>query len=496
MARFGSNINPSLGAVNYTPYMQGALAGSQSIAQGIATLGQIAGKSINDYYAKKEEEKKKDEAANSFIKTVEANPAAFQSYMKDGKIDKDAVRSMVDTLGVPGMLQLNTYLADAAKQQKTEKLKTESAKYSEFLTKTQGEDNTGASFMGSLRSFQEGQFSPEAKLAGRQMNLETRKTEAQIRELESRTSGVGGEPTSAMKNARVITDSEVARGLITPQQAQTRYAELVAQGGVENFSPGGIFKRADGTGDPIVTVTDGRGRYYTEDANGNRTRVNLGEWAPASRTDSTFLSPEAFAKMGTELTNKRNQIDQINTFLETTEGLEKGGLERKISSFTSRAKRILDLPLTKEEEALGASRAMQQRLLGAIKNEVLGPGVLTDQDAERLFAAMGGDVESALTNIDAVRKTLASILNEKHNLYKQEVQMYNHNAKEKYTYMTPFEEIPLYKISQTPPVANQGQAGPSSGRILRMDAGRLIPVNQGGASSGYNVMDTIFQGRR
>ncbi len=120
MARFGTGINASLGAINYAPYMQGAVAGSQSIAQGIASLGQAASGAINTYYAKKEEDKKKEEAANSFIKTVEANPAAFQGYFKDGKVDKEAIRTMVDTIGFQGTLQLNTYLAESAKQQKAE----------------------------------------------------------------------------------------------------------------------------------------------------------------------------------------------------------------------------------------------------------------------------------------------------------------------------------------------------------------------------------------
>jgi len=55
MARFGSNINASLGAINYTPYLQGSLAGSQAIGQGIAGLGKGIGGAIEEYQKKKEE---------------------------------------------------------------------------------------------------------------------------------------------------------------------------------------------------------------------------------------------------------------------------------------------------------------------------------------------------------------------------------------------------------------------------------------------------------
>lgn len=39
MARFGTNINASLGRIDYTPYAQGAIAGSQAIGRGIESVG-------------------------------------------------------------------------------------------------------------------------------------------------------------------------------------------------------------------------------------------------------------------------------------------------------------------------------------------------------------------------------------------------------------------------------------------------------------------------
>lgn len=50
----GSQINASLGAVNYTPYLQGAVQGAQSMARGIEQLGQAAGQAVQQYYEKKE----------------------------------------------------------------------------------------------------------------------------------------------------------------------------------------------------------------------------------------------------------------------------------------------------------------------------------------------------------------------------------------------------------------------------------------------------------
>ena len=184
MARFGTGIQAGLGAINYAPYMQGAVAGSQSIAQGIASLGQAASGAINTYYAKKEEEDKKEKATSAFIKTIEANPAAFQTYFKDGNVDKEAVKAVVDTLGFQGTLQLNTYLAEAAKQQKAEKTKGDAARYADFLT-TQSAPTAGEpEFMSNLRNFRENQefagLSPEARRAGKTMALEQQIGQAQL----------------------------------------------------------------------------------------------------------------------------------------------------------------------------------------------------------------------------------------------------------------------------------------------------------------------------
>ncbi len=55
MARIGTGIRPELGRIDYTPFLQGSLAGSQAIGRGLAGLGEAFGGAIQDYYKKKEE---------------------------------------------------------------------------------------------------------------------------------------------------------------------------------------------------------------------------------------------------------------------------------------------------------------------------------------------------------------------------------------------------------------------------------------------------------
>lgn len=105
MARFGTGINASLGAINYTPYMQGAMAGSQSIAQGIASLGQIAGGAIRDYKQKKEEEKKIGETINFLETNFKKDPGTYAMFDDgSGNFDRDAANAAVRSVGPNGVM--------------------------------------------------------------------------------------------------------------------------------------------------------------------------------------------------------------------------------------------------------------------------------------------------------------------------------------------------------------------------------------------------------
>jgi hypothetical protein len=105
MARFGTGINPSLGRIDYTPYMQGAIAGGQSIAQGIASLGQAAGNAIRDYKKKKEEEQN---IANtiSFLKTnFKKDPTTYSVFAdQDGNFDEKAAEAATRSIGSNGVM--------------------------------------------------------------------------------------------------------------------------------------------------------------------------------------------------------------------------------------------------------------------------------------------------------------------------------------------------------------------------------------------------------
>lgn len=56
MARIGTGVQAGLGAINYTPYLQGSVAGSEAMGRGIASLGQAAGAGLTAFFKTKEQE--------------------------------------------------------------------------------------------------------------------------------------------------------------------------------------------------------------------------------------------------------------------------------------------------------------------------------------------------------------------------------------------------------------------------------------------------------
>jgi hypothetical protein len=75
----GSQINPALGRIDYTPYAQGAMMGAQSIGQGIANLGQGIASGIEQYQKQKKENKMMEAQLKANINSLEGLGAISSS---------------------------------------------------------------------------------------------------------------------------------------------------------------------------------------------------------------------------------------------------------------------------------------------------------------------------------------------------------------------------------------------------------------------------------
>jgi hypothetical protein len=124
MARIGENVQAGLGRIDYTPYLQGSLAGSQAIAQGIASLGQAAGSAIRDYKQKKEQEKKIGETIGFLETNFKKDPGTYTMFDDgSGKFDRAAAEAAVRSVGPNGVMTFINFsqAAQANRDVKAEK---------------------------------------------------------------------------------------------------------------------------------------------------------------------------------------------------------------------------------------------------------------------------------------------------------------------------------------------------------------------------------------
>ena len=240
----------------------------------------------------------------------------------------------------------------------------------------------------------------------------------------------GAKLTAAMQDADAIIAAENA--------GNTRRAKLIAGGGrepAEKYFNAGVFIDRDTGGDPVQAVRElASGRVGTVDDKGAFTSLDMGRYKPTTASDANVFMQEAdFKKLADSVVDQENGIKALNRYAKTAGGLPQGleKLQTRISAAIKTS--ITQEPLTEEELGLGITKARQERLLGALRTTILGPGVLTENDAVRIIDAIGGDINSVLTNPAIVQETIQELLDEKMNSYQQNLQIFNKGVVGRYS---------------------------------------------------------------
>ncbi len=115
--------------------------------------------------------------------------------------------------------------------------------------------------------------------------------------------------------------------------------------------------------------------------------------------------------------NEANELRQTIVSLDEFEGLINegfaGGIESKIRGLTGDLKTLAgNTDLTRPEQLIKLLKAKQNTLLGKLRVAIVGPGVMTQQDAERVIEALGGDISRWTANpqilLQAIRDARAT----------------------------------------------------------------------------------------
>jgi hypothetical protein len=189
---------------------------------------------------------------------------------------------------------------------------------------------------------------------------------------------------------------------------------------------------------------------------------------PINRGAGGPLSAQQFNNLQLEIKDETAALNRVNSYISNFR--EAGvGWQRLADTISTNAKTFLGNKSNREEVALQVARGQVQGLLGMFRTDVVGPGVMTEQDAQRVLRAIGGDVK-VLENPQVVERLLKEVFESKRQRVEEMRGQFARNAAV-YGIQNPFPD----PLPQFGGAAGQ-QPAPSGGRRIRFDAqGNIIP---------------------
>jgi hypothetical protein len=120
------------------------------------------------------------------------------------------------------------------------------------------------------------------------------------------------------------------------------------------------------------------------------------------------LAGGEYIKQSQSLTSQGNALKSMDKIIGALDDTAYG-IDGMMADFTKNLKTLASMDLSPEEMIRAQQQGRAQGILGGLKDTVVGPGVMTEQDAFRIVLAMGGDFSSMLSNPEVMKKQLMDI---------------------------------------------------------------------------------------
>ena len=175
----------------------------------------------------------------------------------------------------------------------------------------------------------------------------------------------------------------------------------------------------------VLVNVDGEKKAWSPNMFGGEIPAEISTVSNLGKADVTG---NVFIKEKRQLTTYENQLKKLSRFMENVDN-GPVGMEKLATQWSSYINTILGKnDLTPQELRQKVLEGDFQALIGANRLEVVGGGVMTEQDAIRIITAIGGDPADIETNPEAVITQISKIFGEKYNLYKDALDTYNINV--------------------------------------------------------------------
>lgn len=274
----------------------------------------------------------------------------------------------------------------------------------EVVATPNGEGTPTNKFMDKFVNFAQSEFGKDffASLA--------EKSGPKVGKPQSFGSNVG----SAYKDAR---EKQLEREKIKSTNNEQSFAYLV-----QDTENGKNYNASVDKNGNITVDIDGKKVPYKSDMFGAGTRIttvgNLGQ---------TAMTRSSFYKLASDLQPLENSLTKLVKYNATVgsapQGINKIGIE-----FGAMMNTMLSNGLTPEQLLQEVNQGRFQGQIGANRLEIVGGGVMTEQDAIRIINALGGDPSKITTNPEVVNALISDIIAEKYRTYENQLAIYNSQA--------------------------------------------------------------------
>ena len=288
----------------------------------------------------------------------------------------------------------------------------------------------------------------------------------------SRMQPKAGPSTAAQQDTEAIIKAEIAAGSLSPTDANAiskRRAELLARGGrgqseTESFQTTSPIVDANGNfiGQGVFNQKTGTFGLMNEETGKLEPLPKGAKPSTVSGMSRLMLSGQEFNKLRGELFQTETSLNRLSDYINSV-GDANQGFAKIADKFSAGVKTLFNSgSLTKEQLANAAATGQVQGLLGGGRLEVLGGGVLTENDAVRILLNLGGDV-NALQNKEVVRDAIARMYNDKWKTYGRLREDYNVQIRSGYGAQSglgeaaPIEFDPRFLRNSAPPKANNNK---------------------------------------
>lgn len=247
---------------------------------------------------------------------------------------------------------------------------------------------------------------------------------------------------------RAAEEEAVQKPMLDALKAQANLARASRSGRVgTRYKYPSLYVNKDNPDDFIRTLTDTQTQEVVDQATFKPIDTSI--YVPSSLgiMGKGVASRVDLRKEYAELNKTAGQFKNVQKFFDKLPDLEKG-FAGKMQTWSGNIKTLFGADLSPQEAARRLAQGEQQGLLGMFREQVVGGGVMTEQDARRVMERLGNSLGDWTTDPSIVARAVQSVMEEKYQTYIGDSQFYGSSrsdfrgAPEHKTVLMPTFELP------------------------------------------------------